>query len=159
MRIINENNLTKYDDLSKVKASTYIPDALKNQKKEETTKPAANGKKLGNRTIHDITAENNGKVVTIGGIITAVRTILTKKGDKKSKNKKQPESEKPQPSPQPQTAAAAFADVDDDSLIEMPRNNLPSLKLDPTAYSSLNLSEILFGEGGGRKNEKKKKKK
>ena len=62
MRIINENNLTKYDDLSKVKASTYIPDALKNQKKEETTKPAANGKKLGNRTIHDITAENRGEV-------------------------------------------------------------------------------------------------
>jgi DNA polymerase-3 subunit alpha len=29
-----------------------------------------------------VTAENNGKVVTIGGIITAVRTILTKKGDK-----------------------------------------------------------------------------
>ncbi|MBR0488290.1 DNA polymerase III subunit alpha [Candidatus Saccharibacteria bacterium] len=29
-----------------------------------------------------ITPENNDKVVTIGGIITAVRTILTKKGDK-----------------------------------------------------------------------------
>ena len=29
-----------------------------------------------------ITAENNNKMVTIGGIITAVRTILTKKGDK-----------------------------------------------------------------------------
>ena len=29
-----------------------------------------------------ITAENNNKVVTIGGIITNVRTILTKKGDK-----------------------------------------------------------------------------
>ncbi|MDO4747500.1 MAG: OB-fold nucleic acid binding domain-containing protein, partial [Candidatus Saccharibacteria bacterium] len=29
-----------------------------------------------------ITAENNNKIVTIGGIITAVRTILTKKGDK-----------------------------------------------------------------------------
>ncbi|MBQ9018065.1 DNA polymerase III subunit alpha [Candidatus Saccharibacteria bacterium] len=29
-----------------------------------------------------ITPENNGKLVTIGGIITAVRTILTKKGDK-----------------------------------------------------------------------------
>ena len=29
-----------------------------------------------------ITPENNGKIVTIGGIITAVRTILTKKGDK-----------------------------------------------------------------------------
>ena len=29
-----------------------------------------------------ITPENNGKVVTIGGIITNVRTILTKKGDK-----------------------------------------------------------------------------
>ena len=29
-----------------------------------------------------ITPENNGKMVTIGGIITAVRTILTKKGDK-----------------------------------------------------------------------------
>ena len=29
-----------------------------------------------------VTAENDGKMVTIGGIITAVRTILTKKGDK-----------------------------------------------------------------------------
>ena len=29
-----------------------------------------------------VTAENDGKVLTIGGIITAVRTILTKKGDK-----------------------------------------------------------------------------
>lgn len=29
-----------------------------------------------------ITPENNGKIVTVGGIITAVRTILTKKGDK-----------------------------------------------------------------------------
>ena len=29
-----------------------------------------------------VTPENNGKVVTLGGIITAVRTILTKKGDK-----------------------------------------------------------------------------
>ena len=29
-----------------------------------------------------ITAENNNKLVTIGGIITNVRTILTKKGDK-----------------------------------------------------------------------------
>ncbi len=29
-----------------------------------------------------ITAENNNKVVTIGGIITNIRTILTKKGDK-----------------------------------------------------------------------------
>ena len=29
-----------------------------------------------------ISAENDGKMVTVGGIITAVRTILTKKGDK-----------------------------------------------------------------------------
>lgn len=29
-----------------------------------------------------ITTENDGKIVTIGGIITGVRTILTKKGDK-----------------------------------------------------------------------------
>ena len=29
-----------------------------------------------------ITPENNGKIVTVGGIVTAVRTILTKKGDK-----------------------------------------------------------------------------
>lgn len=29
-----------------------------------------------------IVAENDGKMVTVGGIITAVRTILTKKGDK-----------------------------------------------------------------------------
>ena len=32
--------------------------------------------------INLITPENNGRLVTIGGIITAVRTILTKKGDK-----------------------------------------------------------------------------
>ena len=69
-------------------------------------------------------------------------------------NKKQPEQI------HPPTAAAAFADVDEDSLIEMPRQNLPGLKLDPTAYSSMNLSEILFGENrDSAKNSKKKKKK
>ncbi len=89
----------------------------------------------------------------------AQKKAESKKGDKKGKNKKQEEEQKSGNIPQ-QTAAAAFADVDDDSLIDMPAKNLPSLKLDPSAYSSMNLSEILFGEAGdNKKNQKKKKKK
>ena len=90
----------------------------------------------------------------------AQKKAESKKGDKKEKGKKQPEQEKPQEPVRQPTAAAAFADVDEDSLIEMPKQNLPGLKLDPTAYSSMNLSEILFGEGrDDKKNSKKKKKK
>ena len=89
----------------------------------------------------------------------AQKKAESKKNDKKNKDKnkdKKPEEEKTPEQIHPPTAAAAFADVDEDSLIEMPKQNLPGLKLDPSAYSSMNLSEILFGEG---KNAKKKKKK
>ena len=93
----------------------------------------------------------------------AQKKAESKKNDKKSKDKnkdKKPDGEKPQEQIHPPTAAAAFADVDEDSLIEMPKQNLPGLRLDPSAYSSMNLSEILFGEGkDSGKNSKKKKKK
>lgn len=59
MRIVNKHNLTKYDDLSKVTASNYIPAKLK-QKEED--KIVSNIKKLGNRTINDITAANKGQI-------------------------------------------------------------------------------------------------
>ena len=81
----------------------------------------------------------------------------SKKNDKKNKDKKS-EEEKPS-AVSPQTAAAAFDDVDEDSLIELPSKNIPNLSCDPSAYSSMNLSEILFGESGDKKGEKKKKKK
>ena len=94
----------------------------------------------------------------------AQKKAESKKGDKKGKNKKPPEEEtSSEPLP---TAPSAFPDVDDDSLIEMPSKNLPNLHYDPSAYSSMNLSEILFGERGGQKGdakseskEQKKKKK
>lgn len=93
----------------------------------------------------------------------AQKKAESKKGDKKDKGKKQSEDEKPKEQIHPPTAASAFDDVDEDSLIELPRQNLPWLKLDPNAYSSMNLSEILFGSGKDdkedRKNSKKKKKK
>ena len=92
----------------------------------------------------------------------AQKKAESKKNDKKSKDKakeKKSEDEKPQEQIHPPTAASAFADVDEDSLIEMPKQNLPGLKLDPSAYSSMNLSEILFGEGKGSGKDSKKKKK
>ena len=97
----------------------------------------------------------------------AQKKAESKKNEKKSKDKdkekgkekdKKPGSEKPPEQIHPPTAASAFADVDEDSLIEMPKQNLPGLKLDPSAYSSMNLSEILFGEGKGKDAKKKKKK-
>ena len=91
-----------------------------------------------------------------------------KKDDKKDdkKGKKQPVEDAPVKA-QPALASAfpmsAFPDSDDDSLIEMPRKNLPNLQYDPAAYSTMNLSEILFGEKKGDKGDKgekdKKKKK
>ena len=48
MRIVNEHNLTKYDDLTNVKPSEYIPPALKGKKAE--------------KQIIDITARNRGQV-------------------------------------------------------------------------------------------------
>ncbi len=93
----------------------------------------------------------------------AQKKAESKKNDKKSKEKSADGKRGGEKQPEqihPPTAAAAFADVDEDSLIEMPRQNLPGLKLDPTAYSSMNLSEILFGENrDSAKNSKKKKKK
>ena len=92
----------------------------------------------------------------------AQKKAESKKGDKKDKEKgkKQSQEQKPQEPISQHTAAAAFDDIDEDSLIELPKQNLPGLKLDPTAYSSMNLSEILFGEGkDDKKNSKKKKKK
>ena len=88
----------------------------------------------------------------------AKKKAESKKSEKKGKNKKTSEEEKTG-SISPRTAAAAFDDVDDDSLIQMPEKNVPRLKLDPSAYSSMNLSEILFGEVGddGKKSKKKKK--
>ena len=89
----------------------------------------------------------------------AQKKAESKKNDKKNKEKnkdKKSEDKHPQEQIHPPTAAAAFADVDEDSLIEMPKQNLPGLKLDPSAYSNMNLSEILFGE---EKNSRKKKKK
>mgnify|MGYP002625096744 CR=1 FL=1 len=51
MKIINKHNLTKYDDLSSVTASTYV-----NGKGGKTT--VSNTIKLAARSIHDITAAN-----------------------------------------------------------------------------------------------------
>ena len=87
----------------------------------------------------------------------AQKKAESKKGEKKGKDKK-PAEEASSPDA-PQTAAAAFADVDEDSLLEMPRRNLPNLSYDPSAYSSMNLSEILFGEAKDDKKSSKKKKK
>ena len=92
----------------------------------------------------------------------AQKKAESKKNDKKNKDKnkeKERETEKKPEQIHPPTAASAFADVDEDSLIEMPKQNLPGLKLDPSAYSSMNLSEILFGEGKGSGKDGKKKKK
>ncbi len=56
MKIVNKHNLTQYDDLSKVEASNYIPDALSEeyQKQKEDEKMT--------RTINDITAENLSQI-------------------------------------------------------------------------------------------------
>lgn len=59
MRIINENNLTKYDDLSKVEASNYIPDALKTVGSDKMN--------ITKKTIYDITAANLSQVPAARG--------------------------------------------------------------------------------------------
>ena len=94
----------------------------------------------------------------------AQKKAESKKNDKKNKDKEKDKEKKSgeekTTASVPQTAAAAFDDVDEDSLIELPRRNLPNLSCDPSAYSSMNLSEILFGESkDDKKGEKKKKKK
>ena len=55
MRIINENNLTKYDDLSKIEPSNYIPEALKKQYGIITSQKEE-------KEIIDITAANRSQV-------------------------------------------------------------------------------------------------
>jgi len=57
MRIVNKHGLTKYDDLSKVTASNYVPGG-----KTEENKVSANVKKIGDKTIIDITASNKSEV-------------------------------------------------------------------------------------------------
>ena len=53
IKIINQYNLTKYDDLSKIKASTLIPDSLKNDLNKDQIKT---------KKIIDITAENLSQI-------------------------------------------------------------------------------------------------
>ena len=55
MKIINKHNLTQYDDLSKVEASKYIPDALKETKGD-------NEMNIPDKVIHDITKNNLNQI-------------------------------------------------------------------------------------------------
>ena len=55
MKIINKHNLTQYDDLSKVEASKYIPDALKETKGD-------NKMNIPDKVIHDITKNNLNQI-------------------------------------------------------------------------------------------------
>lgn len=55
MKIINKHNLTQYDDLSKIEASKYIPDALKETKGD-------NKMNIPNKVIHDITKNNLNQI-------------------------------------------------------------------------------------------------
>ena len=55
MKIINKHNLTQYDDLSKVEASKYIPDTLKEIKGD-------NKMNISDKVIHDITKNNLNQI-------------------------------------------------------------------------------------------------
>lgn len=55
MKIVNKHNLTQYDDLSKVEASKYIPDALKETKGD-------NKMNIPDKIIHDITKNNLNQI-------------------------------------------------------------------------------------------------
>ena len=55
MKIVNKHNLTQYDDLSKVEASKYIPDALKETKGD-------NKMNIPDKVIHDITKNNLNQI-------------------------------------------------------------------------------------------------
>ena len=55
MKIINKHNLTQYDDLSKIEASKYIPDALKETKGD-------NKMNIPDKVIHDITKNNLNQI-------------------------------------------------------------------------------------------------
>lgn len=57
MRIVNKHGLTKYDDLSKVTASNYIPGG-----KIKENKVSSNIKKIEDKIIIDITASNKSEV-------------------------------------------------------------------------------------------------
>lgn len=63
MKIINKHNLTKYDDLSKVKETIYTP-GYKKQKEEVMS---TNIVKIGNKKINDITARNRSQVPAFRG--------------------------------------------------------------------------------------------
>lgn len=69
MKIIRKHNLTKYDDLSKVKATIYTPGykagtakGSQDSSPKNSTPAAANIITLKKRTIHDITAANRSQV-------------------------------------------------------------------------------------------------
>lgn len=55
MKIVNKHNLIQYDDLSKVEASKYIPDALKETKGD-------NKMNIPDKVIHDITKNNLNQI-------------------------------------------------------------------------------------------------
>ena len=57
MRIINKHNLTKYDDLSKVQPSKYIPNSLK-----KVTTSTSKKIKITKKVINDITAKNKSQI-------------------------------------------------------------------------------------------------
>ena len=134
---------------------------------EAAAQPAPEEKKSKGKKSKDKASDKNDekaakKAAKKAAEKAAQKKAESKKNEKKSKDKtkdKKSEEEKPSEQIHPPTAASAFADVDEDSLIEMPKQNLPGLKLDPSAYSSMNLSEILFGEGKGSGKDTKKKKK
>lgn len=89
------------------------------------------------------------------------------KKSKKKKSSKPSKEETPSPAPRGrealrlarQRSLSDASDVDEDSLIELPRRNLPDVDYDPEAYRDMNLSEILFGQSGEKNDDKKKKKK
>jgi N-acetylmuramoyl-L-alanine amidase CwlA len=68
MRIINKHNHTKYEDVSKIEASMYVRESLKEEygltvTKENNKKNAqSNVKKLEDRKIHDIMSRNRSQV-------------------------------------------------------------------------------------------------
>ena len=66
MRIVNENNLTKYDDLSKIEPSKYVPKALQNNQtapaKEQSSTSNSNIIKIGTKQIIDITSANKSQI-------------------------------------------------------------------------------------------------
>ena len=65
MKIVNKHNLTKYDNLSKITASNYIPSALKNQYQTNTI--TTNKIKISQKKINDITAANKNQIPAARG--------------------------------------------------------------------------------------------